>query len=196
MALPLQVATRPSPLPLPRLKTPNYVIDQLKAAVAADDMVTFRELLAAPQTHANELSCIMKEALARDHAGAASELIRHGRDVSRFDAQAAIAAHAKNCLTVFLDSGWDLNKPLSHATPSVLRYVLGCCYVAGQFSMFRIPGHLIIESPFSDRFSDLPCNHSREMGNRKTDLPAWPCCQILRRCVFKDPNLLQLCRRR
>ena len=144
MALP--PATHHSLYPLPRLKTPDHVIDQLKAAVAADDMVTFRELLAAPQTHAKELSCIMKEALARDHAGAASELIRHGRDVGYFDGQAAIAARAKNCLTVFLDSGWDLNEALSHATPSVLRYVLGC-YVAGQLSMFRIPPGMLSNLP-------------------------------------------------
>jgi hypothetical protein len=118
------------PLAAPRLKTPDHVIEKLKVAIAADDMVTFEELLAAPQTHAKELSCIMKEALARDHAGAASKLIHHGRNVGYLDGQAAIAARAKNCLTAFLDSGWNLNKALSHATPSVLRYVLGW-YFAG-----------------------------------------------------------------
>ena len=129
-----------------RFKTPDHVINQLKAAIAADDMVTFRELLAAPQTHPKELSCIMKGALARDYAGAASELIRHGRDMTYFDAQAAISARAKNCLTVFLDSGWDLNKAFSHAMPSVLRYVPGYS-IAGWLSVFRIPPGV---------FSDLP----------------------------------------
>jgi hypothetical protein len=134
----LSLATHPSRYPLPQLKTPDHVIHQLKAAVAADDMVAFRELLAAPQTDAKELSCIMKEALARDHAVAASELIRHGRNVGYSDGQAAIAARAKNCLTVFLDSGWDLNEARSHATPSVLRYVPGC-YLLDSFRFFWNP---------------------------------------------------------
>ncbi len=100
------------------------MIEQLKAALAVDDMVTFRELLAAPQTHPKELFCIMEEALARDHAGAVSELIAHGRAVSRFDGRAAVQARAKNCLAVLLDLGWDLNATLGHTTPTALVYAV------------------------------------------------------------------------
>ncbi len=45
MALPL--ATHPYPYLRPFRRTPDHVIEQLKAALAVDDMVTFRELLAA-----------------------------------------------------------------------------------------------------------------------------------------------------
>jgi hypothetical protein len=42
-----------------RLKPPDHVMEQLKAAVAAEDVVTFWELCASPRTHVNEQSCIM-----------------------------------------------------------------------------------------------------------------------------------------
>jgi hypothetical protein len=45
------------------------VIEQLRAAVSADDMDTFKKLLSA-QTQIPELSEAMREALAHDHAGA------------------------------------------------------------------------------------------------------------------------------
>ncbi len=85
-------------------------MSQLKDSLMADDMDTFRSLLSAPQTDASELSCIMKEALARDHAAAAYEMLSHGWAVHPYDARAAVAASAKKCLTLFLDSGCDINE--------------------------------------------------------------------------------------
>ena len=87
-------------------------------------MVTFRELLAAPQTHLKELFCVLEEALALDHATAVSELIRRGWAVRPGDGGAAVQARAKNCLAVFLDSGWDLNVTLGHTTPTALVYAV------------------------------------------------------------------------
>ncbi len=115
-----------SPRWLPQRKTPDHVIDQLKAAVAADDMDAFQELLSGPQTHTTELYEVMREALAHDNVRAVSELLRRDRGSSLhyWDAGVAIAAHAKQCLTLFLDQGWDMNNTRgSIDMPSIFRYV-------------------------------------------------------------------------
>ena len=84
-----------APLPLPLQKTPDHVINQLKAAIAADDIDAFKELLSLPQTHLKELAAVRRQALMHDNARAVSELLRRCKSLHYWDAEVAIAAHAK-----------------------------------------------------------------------------------------------------
>jgi hypothetical protein len=121
-----------APLPLPLQKTPDHVIDQLKAAIAADDIDAFRELLSGPETHLNELAAVTREALVHDNARAVSELLRRCKFMHYWDAEVTIAAHAKQYLATLLEHGWALNMQ-GHLLPSVLRYVPGLWLVRGGY---------------------------------------------------------------
>lgn len=71
-------ATLPAPRAIIPDAAPDHIFTQPEAALAADDMDAFGSGLSDPQTHINELSCIMNAALDRDYAAAVSELLRHG----------------------------------------------------------------------------------------------------------------------
>ncbi len=102
-------------------------MDQLKAAVAADDMDAFQELLSGPQGHTIMMHEAMCVALAHDNVRAVSELLRHDRSwaLRCWNSKVAIAAHAKQCLTLFLELGWKMNNARYHIyQPPAFRYVL------------------------------------------------------------------------
>ncbi len=86
-------------------------MDQLKAALAADDMDAFQALLSGPQAHTIQMTDIMPAALAHDHVGAVAALMRRDKMYALrcWDFKVAIAAHAKRCFALLLEQGWDMN---------------------------------------------------------------------------------------
>lgn len=61
----------------------------------------------------------MRDAIVVDNSDFAAKLMQRGMEMVDSFFRAGVEAHAKRCLTLFLEAGYDLNKPESAAKPPV-----------------------------------------------------------------------------
>lgn len=109
---------------------PDQVYDQLKAAVSADDWDAFDLLLYSGPNglyDIDELYLLMFEAIKENSVKIVEKLLSYGMTMRYTFVLDAIQAKAKDSLDIFLQNGWDINRPLSETEPTLLAY--GCHYI-------------------------------------------------------------------
>ncbi|OIW30516.1 putative hspc200 [Coniochaeta ligniaria NRRL 30616] len=119
--------TRPNyrPRPPPPRHLPEEVIKQLKYAASTNDLPAIENLLETHfTTNTIGLHPVMSEALKRDHAAAVAKLLSYGVNMHYSSVLEAVGFKAKASLEVFLQKGFDINKPLSETQPTVFAYAI------------------------------------------------------------------------
>lgn len=106
-------------------RTPSAILEKMQSFCVSGDFRQFRSDFDAISSSQGDfdvcdLSAIMVEAIERDNALFIKELLDRGLPMDPVYASQAIRAKAKNALSIFIQSGWNINQPISQLKPPVL----------------------------------------------------------------------------
>ncbi|RDW87064.1 ankyrin repeat domain-containing protein [Aspergillus mulundensis] len=115
----------PGQYPQPPTRTSPATLDQIHDFLLNGDIQRFRQTLDSPCCSSRDfnicdLSAIMVEAIKRNNLQFIQELLARGLPMNPLYALRAIEAKATSALDVFIQSGWDINQPVSELRPPVL----------------------------------------------------------------------------